>query len=62
LKNWVKRAIRTFIQTALGYICVAIPAVDWNDSALKATLVGIGTSAIAAGVAAVMNYKDNDSI
>jgi hypothetical protein len=44
VKNWIKRAIRTFFQSAMGYIVVAIPTVDWNDSALKTTLIGIGIS------------------
>lgn len=61
MKNWVKRALRTFIQTAVGYACVAIPAIDWADtSRVKGTLIGIGISAVAAGVAAVMNYIDDN--
>lgn len=60
MKNWVKRAIRTFIQAAVGYACVALPAIDWHDEgALKGTLIGLGVSALAAGIAAVMNYIDD---
>lgn len=62
MKNWIKRAIRTFFQTAIGYITVAIPTVDWNDSALKTTLIGIGMSALAAGISAVMNYIDDKKL
>jgi hypothetical protein len=62
MKNWIKRAIRTFFQTAVGYITVAIPTVDWNDSALKTTLIGIGMSALAAGISAVMNYIDDKKL
>lgn len=59
MKTWVKRALRTFAQTAIGYLVVAVPAVNWADTgALKATLIGIGTSAIAAGISAAMNYKE----
>lgn len=58
MKNWVKRAIRTFFQTAVGYIAVAIPTVDWQSSGLKATLIGIVMSGVAAGISAVMNYLD----
>lgn len=62
MRNWIKRAIRTFFQTAIGYITVAIPTVDWNDSALKTTLIGIGMSALAAGISAVMNYIDDKKL
>lgn len=62
MSNWIKRAIRTFFQTAIGYITVAIPTVDWNDSALKTTLIGIGMSALAAGISAVMNYIDDKKL
>lgn len=62
MSNWIKRAIRTFFQTAIGYITVAIPTVDWNDSALKTTLIGIGMSALAAGISAVMNYVDDKKL
>ena len=63
MKNWVKRAIRTFIQTAAGYACTAVVAIDWTAdmAVLKATLVGIFASAIAAGISAVMNYLDDNS-
>ncbi|EXM40961.1 hypothetical protein RASY3_01705 [Ruminococcus albus SY3] len=60
MKNWVKRAIRTFIQAAVGYAIVALPAIDWQDtSALRGTLIGLGVSAIAAGISAAMNYIDD---
>lgn len=59
MKTWIKRALRTFLQTAVGYLVVAVPAVDWADTgALRATLIGIGTSAIAAGVSAAMNFRE----
>lgn len=60
MKNYIKRAIRTLVQTAVGYLVVAVPTVDFSEtSALKATLTGIAVSAIAAGLAAVMNYKED---
>lgn len=61
MKNWVKRALRTFFQTALGYFFVAIPNVDWHDAGLKWTLVGIGASSIAAGLSAAMNYIEDNT-
>lgn len=60
MKNWVKRAVRTFIQAAVGYAIVALPAIDWQDtSALRGALIGLGVSAIAAGISAAMNYIDD---
>lgn len=63
MKEWAKRAIRTFIQTAVGYLVVAVPSVDFSgeSKAIKATLVGIGVSAVAAGIAAAMNIKEEET-
>ena len=60
MKNWIKRALRTFVQSAIGYIVVAIPAVDFSGdkAVLKTALIGIGVSAVSAGLAAVMNLKE----
>lgn len=60
MKEWVKRAIRTFVQAAVGYIAVALPAIDFNGDGLKAALVGLGVSAVSAGLAAVMNIKEGE--
>lgn len=59
-KEWFKRAVRTFIQAAAGYIVAAVPTIDFeNTSILKTTLVGVAVSAIAAGISAVMNADLN---
>lgn len=58
MKTWIKRAIRTFIQAAVGYIAVALPAIDFDGDGLKAALVGLGVSAVSAGLAAAMNIKE----
>lgn len=59
-KEWLYRAIRTFIQSAAGYLLIAVPNIDFTDtSVLKTTLIGIGVSAAAAGIAAVMNTDWN---
>lgn len=59
MKTWMKRAIRTFVQAAVGYIAVALPAIDFeNTSALKTALIGLGVSAVSAGLSAVMNLKE----
>ena len=60
MKNWIKRAVRTFIQSALGYVCVAVPAINFTGdvSTIKTALVGAGVSALAAGLSAVINILD----
>ncbi len=54
-KTYVKRALRTFLQTAVGYIAVNIAATDLS---VKSAVLGLAVSAISAGVAAVMNLKE----
>lgn len=58
-KNTLKKAMRTFIQTAVGYIAVNIAVVDFSaeKSALKSALVGIAVSAASAGICAAMNLE-----
>ena len=59
-KEWLRRAIRTFVQAAVGYAVLVVPNIDFTDtSALKTTLIGVGASAIAAGISAVMNADIN---
>ena len=53
-KTYVKRALRTFLQTAVGYIAVNIAATDLS---VKSAVLGLAVSAVAAGMAAVMNIK-----
>ena len=55
-KTYVKRALRTFLQTAVGYIAVNIATTDLN---VKSAVIGLAVSAVAAGMAAVMNLKEN---
>jgi hypothetical protein len=63
MKNWVKRAVRTFVQTAAGYITVNIVAVDWSAdrSVVKTAVIGVGISAVAAGLAAVINFIEDEN-
>lgn len=60
MKDWQKRALRTFMQTAVGYVCTAIVTVDWgaDKAIIKATATGIIVSAIAGGISAAMNIYD----
>ena len=62
-KEWLYRAIRTFIQAALGYAAANIALIELTDSTAVKTLLA---SAISAGLAAIMNadiflsYKDDN--
>lgn len=60
MKNWMKRALRTAFQTMIGYIAVAMPSIDWSAdrSILKPILIGVGISAVSAGLAAAMNLEE----
>ena len=61
MKNWLRRAVRTTLQSAVGYLAVAVPNVDWSadKAVLKTTLIGIGISAVSAGLSAVMNLDES---
>ena len=53
-KPCLKRAFRTFIQTALG-------GLDFNDGdVVKNALIGLAVAAVAAGASAVMNLKEGE--
>ena len=57
MKEWAYRALRTFLQTAIGYIAgnIAVAIMDVNNE--KAVIAVIATG-VAAGLAAVMNIKN----
>ena len=54
-KEWLRRAVRTFIQTAAGYISVNIVTTDLT---VKSAVLGLAVSAVSAGVAAMMNFEN----
>lgn len=54
-KEWLRRAVRTFIQTAAGYISVNIVTTDMT---VKSAVLGLAVSAVSAGVAAIMNLEN----
>ena len=58
-RPWVRRTVRTFVQTSVGYIAVNLAAIDFTaeESVLRTALLGLAVSAASAGLAAVMNYK-----
>lgn len=53
----VKRAIRTFIQAAAGYIAVNIGA---DTLTTKTAVLGLIASAVAAGISAAMNIETKE--
>ena len=61
-KTTWKRALRTFIQTAVGYRAVNIALVDFSatKTVLKSVLIGLGVSAVSAGLSAVMNLEKKE--
>lgn len=61
-KMTVKRAVRTFLQTALGYIAVNLAVVDFSaeKAILKSALTGLGVCAVSAGLSAVMNLEKKE--
>lgn len=50
---------KTFIQALIAFLVVALPTIDFTQekSALKAALLGVLASAVAAGLSAVMNIE-----
>ena len=58
-KETLKRALRTFIQAAIAYIVAHLAIIDFTDTeeVIKRALVGVIVSAIAAGIAAIMNIE-----
>ena len=57
-ETW-RRALRTLIQTAVAYLAANLCVVDFTaeGEVLTSALVGLGVSALAAGIAAVMNME-----
>ena len=63
MKNCLRRALRTAFQTMIGYLAVAMPSVDWSadKKILNPVLIGIGVSAVSAGLAAAMNLNEEEN-
>lgn len=64
MKEMIKRALRTFVQTAGGYIAanlVCATAGITDLGVLKTVLLGLAVSSVAAGLAAVMNIPPKAS-
>lgn len=58
-KESLKRVFKTFIQALVAFLVVSLPTVDFTvgNEALKATLLSVLASGIAAGLSAVMNIE-----
>ena len=63
-KETARRAARTFCQAFAGYIVVNIVVVDFtaDESVVKSALIGLGVSAFAAGLSALMNLESGAEI
>lgn len=60
-KETLKRALRTFLQTAIAYIAVNIAVIDFTEKkAAESAVIGLIISAVAAGLAAVMNLEKKE--
>lgn len=59
-KETLRRMGRTFLQAAISYIAINLAIVDFSESGevLKSALIGLGVSALSAGIAAVMNLEE----
>ena len=64
-KNCLIRALRTFLQTAIGYVLTNITlylsGLNFADGdVVKNALIGLAISALSAGAAAVMNIEKGE--
>ncbi len=64
-KICLKRALRTFLQTTIGYVVtnvtLYIGGIDFSDGdLLKNALIGLAVAAVSAGASAVMNIKEGN--
>lgn len=61
-KETATRALRTFIQAVIAYIAVNLVAVDFTSGKdiVRSALIGLGVSAVSAGLAAVMNLEGEE--
>ena len=56
ITTW-KRAARTFGQTAVGFLLTELASGRYSLADCNICIVGVAASSIAAGMAAIMNYK-----
>lgn len=56
----VRRAMRTFLQAAIGVFLTAMGSGEFELAEWKTWIVTLAASSISAGIAAVMNRKGED--
>ncbi|MDY5376781.1 MAG: hypothetical protein SPG60_01890 [Eubacterium coprostanoligenes] len=61
-KTTLKRAGRTFIQSALAYITVNVMYINFTDDkvSVKSAVTGLLIAAVSAGISAVMNLEKKE--
>lgn len=61
-KETLYRALRTFLQAAGGYLVTNLVLINFTAEydVVKSAVVGLGVSAFAAGLAAVMNLEETN--
>lgn len=61
-KTTLKRAGRTFIQSALAYITVNVVYINFTDDkvSVKSAVTGLLIAAVSAGISAVMNLEKKE--
>lgn len=61
-KTTLKRAGRTFIQSALAYITVNVMYINFTDDkvSVKSAVTGLLIAAVSAGISAVMNFEKKE--
>ena len=57
MKNWEKRALRTFVQTFTGTIATQLTMIQGQELT-KTIIISVLASAVAGGISAVMNMKE----
>lgn len=57
MKNWEKRALRTFLQTFAGTIATQLTAYQGQELT-KTIVISVVASAVAGGISAVMNLQE----
>ena len=57
MKNWEKRALRTFVQTFAGTIATQLTMLQGQELT-KTIIISVLASAVAGGISAAMNIKE----
>lgn len=57
MKNWEKRALRTFFQTLAGTMATQLTAYQGQELT-RTIVISIVASAVASGISAAMNIKE----